>query len=176
MVVSPIRGRTPARRRCETNCAQPSATAPGGAVDAGRCDRKRDYTLFGDATTAPLAGEVAAGPHAPLGMIYGSEITACGGKQTLSLRSLEPDCRALWVMLIVMRRELRALGDRVDLPAQCLDPPPRVGAQLGQGAKKSVVIHSVKDSPMGRTTMVANATVAELLSTGAHDSRQKRPL
>ena len=97
--------------------------------------------MLSDPAAAPLASEVAAGPHTALGVIYGSEIAACGGKQTLGLRSLEPDRRALWVMLIVMGRESRRLGDRVDLPAQYIDPPPHLGAQLGQGAKDSVVIH-----------------------------------
>ena len=115
--------------------------------------------MLGDVATAPLAGQIAAGPHAPLGMVYGSKIAACGGEQALGLCSLEPDRCALWVVLIVMGGELGRLGDRVDLPAQCLDPPPRVGAQLSQGVKNSVVIHSIKVSPMRRTAMVTRAVV-----------------
>jgi hypothetical protein len=100
--------------------------------------------LLGDVASAPLAGEVAARSHAPLGVVYGGKIAARGSEQALSLRSLEPDRRALWVVFIVMDGELRRLGDRVDLPAQCLDPPPGVGPQFSQGIKSGVVVHTIR--------------------------------
>src|SRR5919202_1015753 len=97
------------RRSCRVHRASWSPTRPGGAINAGRCGRQRDHALLGDAAAAPLAGQVAAGAHAPLGMVYRSKITTRGGEQALNLCSLEPDCRALWIVFIVMGGELGRL-------------------------------------------------------------------